>query len=114
MNGTNVPDYGGRTVFDNAVRTAEDVIERAIRHNGLRQPNPEWEVRAEVYAKSVGRVEQYMIDGNGPTAYACFVLDEDGDLDYAYVHYVSSSDGAIVLLGQLDGEDLYKQMRSYR
>lgn len=114
MNGTDAKDYGDRTVFDNAVRMTQNLIERAVRHNDQRQPNPDFDVRSEVYGKTVGRVEQYMIAGNGPTAYVCFVFDEDGDLDHAYLHYASSGDSAVVLLGQFDGEDLHKQMRGYR
>lgn len=114
MNGVNVPDYGGRSVHDNAVRAAQSIIERAARHNDQRQPNPDWDVRAEVYAKSVGRVEMFMIAGNGPTEHVCFVFDEEGDLNHAYLHYTSSGDGAVILLGQFDGEDLYKQMKGYR
>lgn len=114
MNGTNVPDYGGRSVYENAVRATESVIDRAVRHNDQREPNPEWDVRAEVYGKTVGRVEKYMIAGNGPTEWVCFVFDEEGDLDHAYLHYSSSPDSAVVLLGQFDGEDLYQQMKDYR
>lgn len=114
MNGMNIPDYGGRTVYDNAERAAMSVIERAIRHNDLREPNPDWDVRAEVYGKTVGRVEKYMIAGNGPTEWVCFVFDEEGDLDHAYLYYASAGDNAVVILGQYDGEDLYAQMKGYR
>lgn len=115
MNGTDVPDYGGRTVFENAARMAQDVIERATRlPDGTRGPNPEWEARGEVYAKSSRRVEEYMIAGNGPSAWLCFVFHIDNELAYAYLRYVSSGDPAIIHFGQYDGEVLYQQVKRYR
>lgn len=114
MNGVDIPDHGGHTVSENATRAAESVIERAIRHDGQRGPNPEWDVRSEVYAKAVGRVEQYMIAGFGPTEWLCFVFDEDGDLDHAYLRYVSSGDPALIHFGQFDGEELYKQVKGFQ
>lgn len=114
MNGTTERDYGGRTVYENAERMAQDVIERAVRHEGRREPNPEWDVRSEVYAREVGRVEQYLIAGNGPTGWLVFVLDSDDTLGHAYLRYVSAGDAALVHLGQFDGEDLYKAVREYR
>jgi hypothetical protein len=114
VNGIDVPDYGGRSVYENAERAAKDVIERAIRHNDRRLPNPEWDVRANVYDKRVGRVEMYMIAGGGPTEWLCFVLTPTGEFDHAYLRYVSSGDPAIVHFGQYDGESLYEQVKGYR
>ncbi len=114
VNGMNIPDHGGRSVFENAARAARDVIERAIRHDGVRAANPEWDVRTEVYAKGHGRVERYLIAGGGPTEYLYFVFDEDGDLDHAYLRYSSTGDIAIVPFGPFDAEDLYKQVEGYR
>lgn len=114
MNGITDRDANGRTVYENAERLTLSVIEDAIRHEGLRQRNPEWDVHSEVYGKSVGRVEEFMIAGNGPSAWLCFVLDADGDLHYAYLRYVAAGEPALVHLGQYDGEELYKAVKGYR
>jgi hypothetical protein len=114
MNGNDSQDYGERTVLENAERSAADLIERAIRHQGLRRANPDFDVRAEVYARARLRTEMFMVAGNGPTEWVCFVLDDDGDIHHAYFLYCSASGSSTIVLGQFDAEDLYKLMRAYQ
>lgn len=114
MNGTDREDYGGRTVYENAEISARTVIESAVRFEDMRQPNPDWDPRAEVFERQTFRMEQFTIGLNGPTEYLCFVFKEDGDMDHAYLHYSSAGDSAIVQLGQFDAEDLYERVKDYR
>jgi hypothetical protein len=65
------------------------------------------------YATENRRLVRFMIAGNGPTAYACFLMEDDGEIRNAYVEYSEGDGHAYAPIPWDKQAPLYAALRAY-
>lgn len=97
ISGSRDAGYGSGTLHDKAVSNVAGLIE-LLRDGELDESCS--------YAFEARTVRSYMLGGGGPTTWIHFVTNSDGEVDHAYLEYVSASGTGIALVPDYISERL--------
>jgi hypothetical protein len=104
--GTTIPK-GQTTTQEKATRYLNAVLEDV---DNIDADEPEIG-NGYVYAHEIGKWERFMLAGNGPTVYAYFLFDEEGDVDHAYIEYCESTGNALAVVPSHRTDELLSALR---
>lgn len=63
------------------------------------------------YTHERARTESFMLAGNGPSAWARFLLDDEGDVRLGYIEYSDGGGTVLVPVPDNKAEELLRTMR---